>query len=247
LAVVDFDIKHGRVLDCRYRLLPVFSELLPPDPAMQATITRVRAPFAARLAEPIAECRELLYRRGNFNGSWDQMIVAALMQTYDAEIAFSPGFRWGTSLLPGQTITREQLMQQTAITYPDTSVVTLTGAEIHAMLETLCDKLFNPDPYQHQGGDMLRTGGLTYRCTPGAKLGARIGNMRLAGRALEAGKSYRVARWGVGSAQGVGAPIWEVLERYLKAEPAAAHAPNVPQLIGVDGNPGFDQAPASSL
>ena len=168
LAVVDFDVKHGRVADYRYYLLPVFSQLLPADPAMQATIDRVRAPFESRLKEPIAESHELLYRRGNFNGSWDQLIVEALMQVMDAEIAFSPGFRWGTTLLPGQTITRERLMEQTAITYPDTSVAQMTGVEIKQHLEKLCDKIFNDDPYQHQGGDMVRTGGLVYACEPAA-------------------------------------------------------------------------------
>lgn len=240
LAVIDFDVKHGRVVGHGYRLLPVFSELLPADPAMQATIDRVRAPFESRLAEPIAESRELLYRRGNFNGSWDQVIVDALMQVKDAEIAFSPGFRWGTTLLPGQMITRETLMAQTAITYPNTSVVRMTGAEIKQHLEKLCDKIFSDDPYQHQGGDMVRTGGLVYACEPGAKMNSRISGMTLNGLPIEAGKSYKVARWGVGSAQSEGEPAWDVVERYLKSGPAVINqTPNVPRLIGVGSNPGF--------
>lgn len=240
LAVVDFQVKHGRVADFRYHLLPVFSELLPADPAMQATIDRVRAPFESRLREPIAETRELLYRRGNFNGSWDQLIVDALLQVKDAEIAFSPGFRWGTTLLPGEMITRESLMAQTAITYPDTSVVHKTGAEIKQHLEKLCDKLFNKDPYQQQGGDMVRTGGLVYSCEPGAEINQRISDMTLNGQPIQAGRTYKVARWGVGSAQSEGEPVWDVVEQYLKgAPPTATHTPNVPNLIGVDSNPGF--------
>ena len=242
LAVVDFDVRHGRVADWRYRLLPVFSNLLPADPTMQATITRVRGPFEARLREPLAQNAELLYRRGNFNGSWDQLIVEALMQGKDAEIAFSPGFRWGTTLLPGQAITREDLMAQTAITYPDTSVAHMTGAEIRNTLEQLSDKLFNDDPYQHQGGDMLRTGGLTYTCEPAADTGARISNMRLNGQPIDADKSYKVARWGVGASpsNANGAPIWDVVEQYLRqSRPGQLHTPNVPQLVGVDNNPGI--------
>ena len=245
LAVVDFDVKHGRVADWRYHLLPVFSDLLPADAKMQATIARVRAPFVARLHEPIAESQELLYRRGNFNGSWDQLILEALMQVKDAEIAFSPGFRWGTTLLPGQMITRENLMAQTAITYPDTSVAHMTGAEIRKTLERLSDKLFNDDPYQHQGGDMLRTGGLTYACEPAAGTGARISDMRLNGQPIDADKSYKVARWGVGSSpsESHSAPIWDVVEQYLRqSAPGELHTPNVPRLIGVDNNPGI--APA---
>jgi sulfur-oxidizing protein SoxB len=240
LAVIDFDVRHGRVTDYRYQLMPVFSELLPADAAMQATIDRVRAPFESRLNEPIAVSQELLYRRGNFNGSWDQLIVEALMQVKGAEIAFSPGFRWGTTLLPGQTITRENLMEQTAITYPDTSVVLMTGAEIKQHLEKLCDKIFNDDPYQHQGGDMVRTGGLVYACEPAAKLNSRISDMTLNGKPLQANKSYKVARWGVGSVQSEGEPVWDVVEQYLKSTPEIKHiTPNVPRLIGVDLNPGY--------
>jgi sulfur-oxidizing protein SoxB len=240
LAVIDFDVRHGRVTDYRYQLMPVFSELLPADAAMQATIDRVRAPFESRLNEPIAVSQELLYRRGNFNGSWDQLIVEALMQVKGAEIAFSPGFRWGTTLLPGQTITRENLMEQTAITYPDTSVVLMTGAEIKQHLEKLCDKIFNDDPYQHQGGDMVRTGGLVYACEPAAKLNSRISDMTLNGKQLQANKSYKVARWGVGSVQSAGEPVWDVVEQYLKSTPEIKHiTPNVPRLIGVDLNPGY--------
>ena len=240
LAVVDFDVKHGRVADYRYYLLPVFSQLLPADPAMQATIDRVRAPFASRLMEPIAETQQLLYRRGNFNGSWDQLIVEALMQVKDAEIAFSPGFRWGTTLLPGQTITLERLMEQTAITYPDTSVAHMTGAEIKQHLEKLCDKIFNDDPYQHQGGDMVRTGGLVYACEPAAKIDSRISDMSLNGKPIQADKSYKVVRWGVGSAQSGSERVWDVVEQYLRNAPNVNnHTPNVPRLIGLGSNPGF--------
>jgi len=240
LAAIDFEVKNGRVTDYRYHLLPVFSELLPPDPAMQAIIQRVRAPFEPLLQEPIAENQELLYRRGNFNGSWDQLIVNALMQVKDAEIAFSPGFRWGTTLLPGQMITRENLMEQTAITYADTSVVEMSGAEIKQHLEKLCDKIFNNDPYQHQGGDMVRTGGLEYACEPSAKLNSRISDITLNGKLIHADKSYKVARWGAGSTHSEGEPVWEVVEAYLKDSASVKHnTPNIPRLIGVESNPGL--------
>ena len=240
LAVIDFDVKHGRVADYRYHLLPVFSELLSADVEMQATIDRVRAPFKMRLEEPIAASEVMLYRRGNFNGSWDQLIVEALMKVKAAEIAFSPGFRWGPTLLPGQTITRECLMEQTAITYPTVSVVQMTGAEIKQHLEKLADKIFNDDPYQQQGGDMVRTGGLVYACEPAAKLHSRISCMTLNGQPIQAGKSYKVVRWGAGSAQSAGEPIWDVVEQYLKSIHVVRDlAPNVPRLIGSGSNPGF--------
>ncbi|RSD11254.1 thiosulfohydrolase SoxB, partial [Pandoraea apista] len=155
LAVLDFDVKGGKPVDFRYKLLPVFSNLLPADASMQALIERVRAPFAAKLAEPLAVTEGVLYRRGNFNGTFDQLLLDAVMAEKDAEIGFSPGFRWGTSLLPGATITMEQLLDQTAVTYPYTTLTPMTGETIKTVLEDVADNLFNPDPYYQQGGDMV--------------------------------------------------------------------------------------------
>ncbi len=240
LGVLDFDVRQGRVQGYQYRLLPVFANLLPADAAMQAHIDQVRAPYQARLTEKLAVSEGLLYRRGNFNGAWDQLIVDALMEVKDAEIAFSPGFRWGTSILPGQAITREHLMDQVAITYPATTVSQLSGAAIKTILEDVCDNLFNPDPYYQQGGDMVRVGGLQYSCTPSNGAGARIGDMRLGGVPLQADKLYRVAGWAPVAEGAQGAPIWDVMEQYFKAHPVIAPRKlNQPKLVGVAGNPGL--------
>src|SRR6266581_9093717 len=163
------DVKAGTIADYQYRLLPVFSNLLAADPEMRALIERMRAPFQAKLAEKLAVTEGLLYRRGNFNGTLDQLLLDGLMAEKDAEIAFSPGFRWGTSLLPGHAITYEDVLAQTAITYPTVTVNTLSGAMIKTILEDVADNLFNPDPYYQQGGDMVRVGGLTYSCDPNAR------------------------------------------------------------------------------
>jgi sulfur-oxidizing protein SoxB len=243
LAVIDLDQRGGMLAGVRYKLLPVFSNLLPADPDMTALITRLRAPYASRLSERLAVSEGLLYRRGNFNGTFDQLLLEALMVEKDAEIAFSPGFRWGTTLLPGQTITREHLLEQTAITYPAVTVNLLSGETIKAVLEDVADNLFNPDPYYQQGGDMVRVGGLQYTCEPGAKIGARIGDMRLDGRPIEADKRYKVAGWASVAEQATstgGEPIWEVVARYLKARKAIPpQTPNRPRLVGVAGNPGM--------
>jgi sulfur-oxidizing protein SoxB len=177
LSVLDLNVSSSGVADYRYRLLPVFANLLPADPQMQSLIERVRAPYAAKLNEPLAVSEGLLYRRGNFNGTFDQLILDALMAVKGAEIAFSPGFRWGTTLLPGQAILREHLMDQTAITYPSVTLNEMTGTDIKAILEDVCDNLFNPDPYLQQGGDMVRIGGMTYACNPTAAIGKRIDDM----------------------------------------------------------------------
>ncbi|NCX74325.1 MAG: thiosulfohydrolase SoxB, partial [Betaproteobacteria bacterium] len=162
LALLDLDVGPAGVKDYRYRLLPIFSDQLKADADMQALIDKVRAPYAARLSEPLAVSEGVLYRRGNFNGSFDQLILDALMAEKSAEIAFSPGFRWGTSLMPGQAILREHVMDQTAITYPQVTVNALDGTMIKTILEDVADNLFNPDPYYQQGGDMVRVGGLQY-------------------------------------------------------------------------------------
>lgn len=244
LGVLDFEVKAGQVADFRYRLLPVFADQLRADPEMAALITKIRAPFAAKLAEPLAVTDGLLYRRGNFNGSWDQLICDALMAVQDAPIAFSPGFRWGTTLLPGDTITRELLMDQLAITYPYATVTPMSGATLKTVLEDVADNLFNPDPYYQQGGDMVRVGGLSYTCTPGAPAGQRIGDMRLAGRPIEADKTYRVAGWAPVAEEARQAgwkPVWDVVESWLKAQGGHVKARqlNTPALVGVAGNTGL--------
>jgi sulfur-oxidizing protein SoxB len=240
LGVLDLEVSGGRVAGFRYRLLPVFANLLPADGEMQALVERVRAPYRAKLEEPLALTEGLLYRRGNFNGTFDQLILDALMAVKGAEIAFSPGFRWGTTLLPGQPILREQLMDQTAITYPYTTLNQLTGEQIRAILEDVADNLFNPDPYLQQGGDMVRVGGMTYACEPRAAMGRRVSDLRLGGVPIEAGRKYKVAGWAPVSEGASGEPVWEVVERYLKdRKRVAPRVPNLPRLIGVDGNPGL--------
>jgi len=240
LAVLDLDVKGGTVADYRYRLLPVFSNLLPPDAEMDALITRVRAPFETKLAERLAVNEGLLYRRGNFNGSFDQLICDALMQEKGAQIAFSPGFRWGTSVLPGESITLEHVMNQTAITYPYTTLTEVTGATIKTILEDVADNLFHPDPYMQQGGDMVRVGGLDYAIDPAATAGSRISDMRLNSQPLAADKTYKVAGWAPVAEGAQGEPIWDVLARYLRDKKTIKPLrPNAPTTKGVAGNPGI--------
>ena len=245
LGVMDFEVKAGKVSRFQYRLLPVFANVLKADATMDALITKVRAPYEAKLAETLAVTDGLLYRRGNFNGSWDQLVCDALMDVQGAEIAFSPGFRWGTSLLPGQAITRELMMDQLAITYPYATVTPMSGTTIKTVLEDVADNLFNPDPYYQQGGDMVRVGGLQYTIDPNAKMGSRITDMRLGGKPVEAGKTYKVAGWAPVAEEAAKAghkPVWDVVETWLKARPGQRVTPrtiNTPKLLGVAGNPGL--------
>jgi sulfur-oxidizing protein SoxB len=247
LAVLDLDIRDGRVADFRYKLLPVFSNLLPADPAMAALIEKSRAPYRDRLGERLAVTEGLLYRRGNFNGTADQLILDALLEEKNAEIAFSPGFRWGTSLLPGQAITYEHLMDQTAITYPYVTVNELTGEMIKTILEDVADNLFNPDPYYQQGGDMVRVGGLQYSIAPNAATGSRITGMTLNGTAIDAAKKYKVAGWAPVSEEAKaagGEAIWDLMARYLRAQKTISpRALNLPKVEGVAGNPGMGSEP----
>ncbi|MBI4986881.1 MAG: 5'-nucleotidase C-terminal domain-containing protein, partial [Rhodocyclales bacterium] len=240
LGVLDFDVRAGRIRDFRYKLLPVFANLLPADAAMAAYIDKVRAPYQAKLAEELAVSEGLLYRRGNFNGSWDQLILDALIDVKGADIAFSPGFRWGTTILPGQAITFEHLMDQTAITYPASTLTTMTGAQIKAVLEDVGDNLFNPDPYYQQGGDMVRVGGMSYACDPARKIGSRIQAMRLNGKPLAADKTYKVAGWAPVAEGAQGEPVWEVVASWLRDKKTIApRRLNAPRLIGIKGNPGI--------
>jgi len=239
LGVLDLELARGKVADVRYRLLPVFSELLKPDATMQALIDGFRVRSAADWSDKIATADRLLYRRGNFSGTMDQLICDALRGGLDAEIALSPGFRWGTTALAGQPLTMEDVFAQTAITYPATYLQTMTGGQIKDILEDVCDNLFNTDPYYQQGGDMVRVGGLAYTCTPAENAGKRISDLKLdSGRKLDAGKRYKVAGWASVNEQN-GAPVWDVIARHLRSgKPQNRQAPGV-TIKGVDDNPGM--------
>jgi sulfur-oxidizing protein SoxB len=238
LAVLDLELAKGRLADLRYRLLPVYSELLKPDPAMLALIDKMREPHAEWF-DKIATADRLLYRRGNFTGSMDQLICDALRSELECDIALSPGFRWGTTTLAGQPLTMEDVLAETAITYPETYVQSMTGGQIKDVLEDICDNLFNADPYHQQGGDMVRLGGLSYTCAPAEGIGRRISDLALDnGHALDAHKSYKVAGWASVNPQ-AGAPVWDIFARYLRSGKSPASRATGVVLKGVDGNPGF--------
>ncbi len=240
LAVLDFDVRGGKIQDYRYKLMPVFANLLPADKDMQALIDKVRAPYKDKLEEKLAVSEGALYRRGNFNGAWDQLILDALMDVKGADMAFSPGVRWGTSLLPGEAITYERMMDQMALTYPATTLNEFTGEQIKGILEDVADNIFNPDPYFQQGGDMVRVGGMSYSCTPNAPMGQRINNMTLKGKPIEADKKYKVAGWASVQEGVQGTPIWDVVSGYLRDKKVVKQVKiNAPKVIGMEGNPGL--------
>ncbi len=245
LGVMDLDVRNGKVQDFRYRLVPVFSNMLPADPQMQQYIDEVRQPYLSTLNEKLAVAEETLYRRGNFNGTFDQVICDALTTVEDAQISLSPGFRWGTTVLPGQAITMDNVMDQTCITYPETYRRQMSGSDLKAILEDVCDNLFNQDPYFQQGGDMVRVGGLDYVCKPTNKFGNRIHDMSLNdGTRIEADKNYTVAGWATVGSKSPGRPIWEVVADYLRDQKTVSIKKlNTPKLVGVEGNPGLSNYP----
>jgi sulfur-oxidizing protein SoxB len=240
LGVLDLDLDKGRVKDVRYRLIPIFADMLPADRAMEAAIDRLRAPYAQEFSEQLATADTLLYRRGNFTGPMDQLICDALRETTGAQIALSPGFRFGATVLAGAPIVMADLLGETAITYPQTYVTDMAGSQIKDILEDIADNLFNPDPYYQQGGDMVRVGGVDYACTPAERIGKRISEMALNnGTLVEAAKSYRVAGWASVNPQ-TGKPVTEVVADYLRAKKILTLThPNRVSLKGVANNPGF--------
>jgi len=217
LSRLDLDIDGGRVRDFRYQLIPVISDVIEPDAGMAEVIESIRAPHAAELSKVLGKTESLLYRRGNFNGTFDDLICQALIAERDAGIALSPGFRWGATLLPGQDITVEDVYNQTSITYANAYRTEFTGAFLKEVLEDVADNLFNPDPYYQQGGDMVRTGGLAYTIDIDKPIGQRISDMTLTrtGTPIEAGKSYTVAGWASVNEGTEGPPIYDVVSDYV--------------------------------
>lgn len=243
LSVLDLKVTEGKVRDYRYRLLPVFANLLEPDLRMRTYIEKVRAPFTAKLQEKLAVTEGLLYRRGNFNGTFDQVILDALMDVQGAEISLSPGVRWGVSVLPGEPVTFEHVMSLTALTYPAVTLRDMSGEQIKQVLEDVADNIFNRDPYYQQGGDMVRVGGLRYSLDPTAEIGHRIGDLELNGKPLDAHKKYRVAGWASVAEPIEGTPVWQVVAEHLRhIKTIKAKAPNLPKLKHVEGNPGLARA-----
>ena len=242
LNVLDLDVEKGKVKDFRFTLLPIFSDLIPEDKAMKSYVEGVRKPFLKDLNREIATTDMTLFRRGNFNGSWDQIICDALRDVKGADISLSPGFRWGTTIMPGQAITFDDLATQTAMTYPETYNREMDGKTVKAILEDVADNLFNEDPFYQQGGDMVRTGGISYRIDPKAKMGNRITNIELAnGKKLEASKKYKVAGWSTVGSVAPGEPVWETVETYLKniKHISKNYKIDAPDIVGVKNNPGI--------
>lgn len=244
IGVLDLSLSKGRLIGLHYTLMPVYRDEIKPDPAMAAAIEKWRAPHKAMLDEPLAEADEVLYRRNNFYGSIDQVICNALRQEMDAEIAFSPGFRWGNTYLSGQTFTMGDLLAETAITYPSVYIQMMTGTEMKAMMEDVCDNLFNRNPYYQQGGDMIRVGGMNYACSPRENIGHRISAMTLdSGEPVEASKTYKTASWASVTLPQTGKPVWEVVATNLRRNKIITIAqPNRVKLLGIAGNPGFETA-----
>ncbi|MYG51447.1 MAG: thiosulfohydrolase SoxB [Rhodospirillaceae bacterium] len=217
LSRLDLDVKNRKVAGFRYRLIPLFSDAIAPDLKMKALLDRLRAPHRAVTEKVIGRTDTLLYRRGNFNGTFDDLICNALLEERDAEISLSPGFRWGASLLPGQDISMNDVYNQTAITYPAAYRIKFTGAFLKTVLEDVADNIFNPDPYYQQGGDMVRVGGLNYDIDVGRKIGHRISNMTLMrnGEAIDPAREYTVSGWASVNPDTKGPPIWEVVAGYI--------------------------------
>jgi sulfur-oxidizing protein SoxB len=225
---LDLDVQNGAVKGYRYKLIPLFADVIKPDAEMAAAVEKARAPYAADLKRVVGHSESLLYRRGNFNGTFDDLICDALLKERDAELALSPGFRWGTSVLPGQPITVEDIHNATAITYPQVYRMGMTGQRLKDVLEDVADNLFNPDPYYQQGGDMVRCGGLGYTIDISKSIGSRITSMThvKSGQPIDPNKEYTVAGWASVNEGTEGPAVWDLVERYVASQKTVRVTPN---------------------
>ena len=225
---VDLDVRDGRMMGFKHKLIPIFSDVITPDAQVAALIDEQRAPYINELTEVIGQSESLLYRRGNFNGSWDDLICQALIEEREADISMSPGVRWGPSILPGQDITREDIWNVTSMTYGAAYRTEMTGEFIHVILEDVADNLFNVDPYYQQGGDMVRIGGMGYRIDINQPQGSRISELTLlkTGERIDPAKNYVVAGWASVNEGTEGPQIWDVVEDYIRKQGTVSVAPN---------------------
>lgn len=228
LGRIDLDIKNGKVVDYSSSLIPIFSDVIEPDKEMSQQIDLVRAPYEKEVNRVIGQTESLLYRRGNFNGTWDDLICEGLIEQRDAELSFSPGFRWGSTLLPNQNITIDDLYNQTAMTYPEVYRLEFSGKQIKDILEDVCDNLFNPDPFFQQGGDMVRVGGMGYTCEPKKTIGSRISNMTLleSGEAIDPQRNYVVAGWASVNENVEGPAVFDLMENHILDKKVVTMQPN---------------------
>jgi S-sulfosulfanyl-L-cysteine sulfohydrolase len=228
ISRVDLDVQNGQMMGFRHKLIPIFADVIAPDPEVAALIDAERAPYQAELEEVLGTTDSLIYRRGNFNGTWDDLICNALIAEHEADIALSPGFRWGPSLLPGESITREDLMNATAMSYPAAYRSEMTGETLHTILEDVADNLFNPDPYYQQGGDMVRVGGMGYRIDVTKPQGERITEMTMlkSGEMVDPAKTYAVAGWASVNEGTEGPAIWDLVESWIKKQGTVTIDPN---------------------
>ncbi|SFA75076.1 sulfate thiol esterase SoxB [Poseidonocella pacifica] len=225
---VDLDVRDGRMMGFRHKLIPIFSDVIAPDRQVAAVIEEQRAPYIEQLSEVIGQSDGLLFRRGNFNGTWDDLICNALLSEREAEIALSPGVRWGPSVLPGQAITREDIWNVTSMSYPEAYRTEMTGEFLHVVMEDVADNIFNPDPYYQQGGDMVRVGGMGYRIDITKPQGERISEMTLlsTGEPIDPSRNYVVAGWASVNEGTEGPPIWDVVERHIRSAGTVTVTPN---------------------
>ena len=235
LGRIDLDVKNGKVVDFSSNLIPIFSDIIAPDTEMSDLIDKVRAPYEEECNRIVGEAETLLYRRGNFGGPWDNVICDAIIEKRETEISLSPGFRWGTSILPGQKITIDDIYSQTSMNYPQVYRTEMTGETIKNILEDVCDNIFNPDPFFQQGGDMVRVGGLSYTCRPKNPMGKRISNLTSlpSGDKIEPSKKYVVGGWGSINPDVEGPAIFDLLENYISEKKIIK--PNYENTIEIKG------------
>ena len=235
LGRIDLDVKNGKVVDFSSNLIPIFSDIIEPDTEMSDLIDKVRAPYEEECNRIVGEAETLLYRRGNFGGPWDNVICDAIIEKRETEISLSPGFRWGTSILPGQKITIDDIYSQTSMNYPQVYRTEMTGETIKNILEDVCDNIFNPDPFFQQGGDMVRVGGLSYTCRPKNPMGKRISNLTSlpSGDKIEPSKKYVVGGWGSINPDVEGPAIFDLLENYISEKKIIK--PNYENTIEIKG------------
>jgi 2',3'-cyclic-nucleotide 2'-phosphodiesterase (5'-nucleotidase family) len=190
---LDLVLENGRVKDERYQLLEVDPERYSPDAGMRTMVAAAKAPYQPALGRVVGRTTTPLLRYYVLETPLDNLITDALHWRFKTDLVVSNGFRFCPPLVPGPGGSADITMEYLWSVLPvDSEVKTaqVTGTQIGDWLERELENVFAEAAADRFGGWFVRFKGMTVRFRIKAPMGARLQEVVIAGRPLEAGTVY---------------------------------------------------------